>query len=213
MHGEPALTETHLKNRKVDGRRQRSERTKLLLIEAYLELLRKNPQQPPTAAQIAEQAGYSVRSLFERFTDFRALKLATADYAVALGQAEAVARDVDADRRTRIRSHVKTRALSCEKWSPLWRALTTTQDQLPELKARVVLSRFANIERMKLMYGPELSTLAASKRAQLLIVLATMISFESWDQLRDGYNLSVEAAQGVWISAIDRVLPPTPSAH
>ncbi|MFI5002112.1 MAG: TetR/AcrR family transcriptional regulator [Reyranellales bacterium] len=212
MLREPALTEPRLKKRELDGRRLRSERTKRLIIEAYLELLRKNPQ-TPTAVQIAEQAGYSVRSVFERFVDLNALNLATADYAVAMGQAEAVARDVDGDRPTRIRSHVRTRALACEKWLPLWRVLVATQEQLVELKARVVLARLGNIERMKLMYGPELSTLPTAERDQLLIALATLISFESWDQMRHCYNLSVEAAQGVWISAIDRALPPTPPAR
>lgn len=211
MDAESAPAETRPKTHRIDGRRLRSERTKQLIIEAYLELLRTEPQQMPTANQIAARAGYSVRSIFERFADLRVLNLATADYALALGQAEAVARDLDGDRPTRIRSHVQTRALACEKWLPLWRALTTTQDQLPELKARVVLARLGNIERMKLMYAPELATLEAAERDTLLIALATLISFESWDQLRGCYNLSMEAAQGVWIAAIDRVLPPAPS--
>jgi AcrR family transcriptional regulator len=190
---------------KVDGRRQRSERTRLAIIVAYLELLRRNGVMP-TAAQIAEEAGYSTRSIFERFADLDALSLATADYAIAQGQAEAVARDVDGDRPTRIRSHVQTRALACEKWLPLWRIITR-QDQLAELKRRVILVRLANIERMKLMYGPELSTLPEPARDQLLIALAALTSFESWDQMRTCHDLSAEAAQAVWRSAIDRMLP------
>ena len=51
---------------RIDGRRQRSERTRQTIVEAYLALLRDSPH-IPTAAQIAERAGYSVRSLFERF--------------------------------------------------------------------------------------------------------------------------------------------------
>ncbi len=190
---------------KVDGRRQRSERTRLAIILAYLELLRRNGVMP-TAAQIAEEAGYSTRSIFERFTDLDALSLATADHAIAQGQAEAVARDVDGDRPTRIRSHVQTRALACEKWLPLWRIITR-QDQIVEMKTRVVLVRLANIERMKLMYAPELSTLPEPPQDQLLIALAALTSFESWDQMRTCHDLSVEAAQAVWRSAIDRMLP------
>ena len=190
---------------KVDGRRQRSQRTRLTIILAYLELLRRHGVMP-TAAQIADEAGYSTRSIFERFTDLDALSLATADYAIAQGQAEAVARDVDGDRPTRIRSHVETRALACEKWLPLWRIITR-QEQIAELKMRVVLVRLANIERMKLMYAPELSTLPEPPRDQLLLALAALTSFESWDQLRTCHRLSPEAAQAVWRSAIDRMLP------
>ena len=88
---EPALTVASSAAQKVDGRRLRSERTRLAIIEAYLELLRRNPRMP-TAAQLATQAGCLVRSIFERFPDLDALHLATADYAIVQGQAESVAR-------------------------------------------------------------------------------------------------------------------------
>jgi AcrR family transcriptional regulator len=189
----------------IDGRRRRSERTRLAIILAYLELLRRNPVMP-TAAQIADQAGCSTRSVFERFSDLDALSLATADYAITQGQAEAVARHVEGDRPARIKSHVQTRAVACEKWLPLWRIITS-QDQIAELKTRVVLVRLANVERMKVMYAPELSRLPESRRDQLLVALAALTSFESWDQMRDCHGLSVEAAQAVWRSAIDRMLP------
>jgi hypothetical protein len=200
-----ALSVTASKATKVDGRRLRSERTRLAIIEAYLELLRRDPRMP-TTAQIAEQAGCSLRSIFERFSDLNTLSLATADYAIAQGQAEAVARNVAGDRPTRIQSHVETRARACEKWLPLWRIMTM-QDQIAELRKRVVMVRLANIERMKLMYSLELSRLSEPAREQLVIALAVLISFESWDQMRHCYGLSMDAAQGVWRSAIDRMLP------
>lgn len=193
----------------VDGRRLRSERTRQSIIDAYLGLLRRDPS-IPTAAEIAKAAGYSVRSIFERFADLNALTLATADYAILQGQAESQARDVDADRATRIRSHVHIRAAACEKWSPLWRVLMTTQQEVVELQQRIVLARYANIERMKLMYARELGTLDEAARQRLLIGLATLVSFESWDQMRDCYKLSIEDAEATWIAAIDRMLPPTP---
>ena len=206
MVHDPVLTQAPPRNRRPDGRRQRSERTRQLIIEAYLELLGKGVR-TPTASQIAEQAGYSVRSIFERFADLRALSLATADHAIVVGQTESEARDVDGDRPTRIKSHVKTRALACEKWLPLWRALLETQDQLAELKTRVMLVRQANLERLKLMYGPELAILPDAERQQLLFALGALTSFESWDQLRHSYGLTMEKAQDVWRAAIDRMLP------
>ena len=111
---------------RIDGRRLRSERTRQYIIEAYLALLREDPQ-VPTAAQIAERAGYSVRSLFERFPDLHALSLAAADYAFAQANAQAVIRNIDADRATRIRTQVETRGRTCEQWLPLWRALSATR--------------------------------------------------------------------------------------
>ena len=204
FHRESAPTAASSSATKIDGRRLRSEQTRLAIIEAFLTLLRQNSVMP-TAAQLAAQAGCSVRSIFERFSDLDALKLAVADYAIAQGQAEAVARHVDGNRPARIHSHVETRALACEKWLPLWRIITSL-DQVSEMRTRVVLVRLANIERMKLMYRLELSTLPEEPREQLLTALAVLIS-SSWDQMRHTFGLSMDAAEGVWRSAIDRMLP------
>jgi AcrR family transcriptional regulator len=205
LNEKSALATTSSGARKIDGRLLRSERTRLTIIEAYLALLCRRSVMP-TAAQIAEQAGCSTRSIFERFSDLDALSLATADHAIIQSQADVMARHVDGDRPTRIYSHVKTRAFACEKWLPLWR-IVTAQDQIAELKSRVVLVRLANIARIKLMYAQELSSLPDTARNQLLIALAALTSFESWDQMRHCHGLSVEVAQDVWRSAIDRMLP------
>src|SRR5262245_13188687 len=189
---------------KVDGRRLRSERTRQAIIEAFMRLLRRKPAMP-TASQIAQEAGCSTRSVFERFSDLDALSVAAADYAIVQAQAEAIARNVDADRTTRINSHVKTRAFVCEKWLPLWR-LIVRQEQ-PELRKRAAMVRSISIERLKLMYRPGVSRLAELERDRLIMALAALISFESWDLLRHCYNLSMEDAQAVWRSAIDRMLP------
>ncbi len=193
---------------RFDGRRLRSERTRHLIIEAYLILLKEH-RRMPTAAEIAAKAGYSVRSIFERFTDLDALSLATADYAIAVGQAEAEPREIGGDRAARIRSHVHTRAQACEKWLPLWRILTAkpADGQLPDLRARVLAVRRANVERLELMYRPELTALDPAARETLVLALATLTSFESWGALREDFGLPWESALDVWAAAIDRMLP------
>ena len=199
-----------LKPGRIDGRRQRSERTKQTIVEAYLALLRENPQ-IPTAAQIAEKAGYSVRSVFERFPDLLALRIAATDYAFAAGNAAAVPRDIDADRATRLRSQVETRAQTCEQWLPLWRALNANQGESVELKVRIKLGREMIMKRLELMYQPELSTLSEPERKRTLIALEALTDFESWGRMRELYGLSIEQACALWIKAIDRLLPPTPN--
>ena len=193
---------------RFDGRRLRSERTRHLIIEAYVMLLQEH-RRMPTAAEIAAKAGYSVRSIFERFTDLEALSIATADYAIAVGQAEAEPRDVDGDRAARIRSHVHTRAQACEKWLPLWRILTAkpVEEQLFDIRARVLAVRRGNVERLELMYRPELAALDPKARETLVLAMASLTSFESWGALRDDFGLPWEAALDVWASAIDRMLP------
>jgi AcrR family transcriptional regulator len=195
----------------LDGRRQRSERTRQLIIEAYLALLRDNPK-IPTSAEIAERAGYSVRSVFERFPDLLSLRIAATDHAFALGNALAVLRDVDADRPTRIRSQVQTRAQTCESWLPLWRALNANQGESLELKARISFVRQAVMQRFEIMYRPELATLDDLQRRYILIALEAITDFESWGRMREHDALTVEQASAVWIGTIDRLLPATPRA-
>ncbi|MFI4999902.1 MAG: hypothetical protein ACHQK9_08495 [Reyranellales bacterium] len=177
---------------------------------AYLDLLRENPQ-VPTAAAIASRAGYSTRSLFEHFSDLLALSLAAANSVRDEILAQSIARNVDADRATRIRSQVETRSLLCDNWLALWRALVLNQHHADELKARIDGMRTAVIQRLKLMYRPELSTVPKAEREQFLIALESLTDMESWGRMRERHGLSIEAAQAVWIKAIDRLLPPTPS--
>ena len=194
----------------IDGRRQRSERTRQYIIAAYLALLSERPK-VPTAIEIAERAGYSVRSLFERFSDLLALSLAAADFAFAQANAEAIVRNVSADRPVRIRTQVETRGSTCERWLPLWRALNVNQHHSPELKQRLRLMRDAVVRRLELMYRPELSGLPETERRRLLIALEALTDFESWARMRSEHALGIEEACAVWIRAIDGLLPPTPA--
>jgi len=191
----------------------RSERTRQLIIEAYLALLRENPVVPlPTAARIAKRAGYSVRSVFERFPDLGKLRLAATDYALAQAAALAPPRNIDGDRPTRIRSQVETRAGTCERGVALWRVLIASVAEDDALKDRVRISRERTIERLEIMYRPELSTLSDQERKHMLIALEAITDIESWARMRELHGLSFDRACDVWISAIDRMLPPTPQA-
>jgi hypothetical protein len=193
----------------TDGRILRSERTRRLLIESYLSLLCEDPK-VPTANQIATRAGCSVRSVFERFSDFLTFSLAAADHAFVQGMAQALAYEGDADRQTRLRSEVVTRAQICERWLGLSRALRHNRYESKHLTLKIERRRDAIGERLELVYRPELSTLLEAERKQLLIALEAQTDFDSWLQLRQHHGLPFEAARDVWISAIDRILPPTP---
>jgi AcrR family transcriptional regulator len=196
---------------RIDGRRLRSERTKQLIIEAFLALLRDHSTMP-TAVQIAERAGYSVRSIFERFPDLVALRIAATDYALAQAAALAPARHVDADRQLRLKTQVETRAGTCERGIALWRVLMSSEDDSGEIAIRVARSREVAVQRLELMYRPELSTLPERERRHLLIALESLTDIESWARMREMFGLSFEDACAVWIDAIDRLLPPTPAA-
>src|SRR5689334_19002602 len=176
----------------MDGRRLRSERTKQLIIEAYLALAHEKSPQVPTAAEIAQRAGYSVRSVFERFPDIHALQVAAVDYAMVQVAALAPSHDGRGDRHVRIRTQVESRAQGCERWLPLWRSLITNHGDSPDLQQRIVTSRERVIRRLEVMYAPELSTLGDKERRQLLIVLEALTDVESWARMREFFGLTFD---------------------
>jgi len=196
---------------KVDGRRLRSERTRRLIVEAYMTLVRES-RQVPTAVQIAERAGYSVRSIFERFPDLHALRLAATDYAIAEGRAQGALRDLDADRLTRIQSHVEARGRGCDRWLPLWRVLSANLTESSDLRERIKLVRQLISMRLEFMFKPEFATVSDGERRRTLLALESITDYESWGRMREIYGLSFDDACAVWIRAIDSLLPPTPAA-
>src|SRR5258708_32797228 len=124
-----------------------------MVFRRVLSLLRES-RHVPTAVQIAERAGYSIRSIFERFPDLHALRVAATDHAFAVGNTLAAPHDVGSDRPTRLRSQVETRAHTCERWLPLWRALNANQGESIELKMRIRLGREMIMKRIELTYQP-----------------------------------------------------------
>jgi len=184
-------------------------RTRQLVIEAYLALLRENPA-IPTAAQVAERAGYSVRSVFERFPDLHALRVAATDYAFPLANNQAATTGFEGDRQSRLKLHVEMRARICAQWLPLWRALNANKGESKELQMRIQVIRGVVVSRIELFYRPELSTLKEPERRHTVLAIDALIDIESWARLREFFGLSFEEGCTVWIRAIDRLLPPTP---
>ena len=197
---------------RVDGRRLRSERTRQLIIEAYLALATEGVPRLPTAAEIAGRAGCSVRSVFERFRDLQALQLAAIDYALVQTVALSPPRGRDGDRACRISAQVEGRAQTCERWLPLWRALLANRGDAPEVRHRVEAARTRNLARLEAMYAAELGALEEGERRQLLIVLEALTDVDSWARMREFFGLSVADACATWQVAIDRLLPATPLA-
>lgn len=194
----------------VDGRRLRSARTRQLIIDAYLALLRESPQ-IPTAASIAQRAGYSTRSIFERFPDLHALRVAATDDALMKASSQVATQPAVGSRKDRLKTHVETRGRVCEEWLPLWRALNANQGDSADLKSRIRLIRELIMQRLEEMYAPELAALGKRERRQTILAIEALIDFESWARLREQFGLSFEDACDVWTHAIDRLLPATPA--
>src|SRR5260370_16775262 len=116
---EVRMDQSDPKHPQSDGRLRRSERTRKALIEAYLDLVRENPQ-APTAPEIAKRAGCSIRSVYQHFSSLRTLSLAAAD-AFAQSVAQAAVPNVDAHLHTLLNSHTEPPSAISQPTLPLSR--------------------------------------------------------------------------------------------
>lgn len=203
------MTDIAPHTQKVDGRLRRGAQTRARLIAAFIDLMRETGK-PPTAAAVAQRAGCSTRSVFERFNDILELATASFDHVIALGLSTPVGDKATADRATRIRFQIEVRSRICENWMAMWRVVIRNHHKSPALVARVAAVRNFTRERLKLMYAPELGSVPDAESRALLLALENLTDFESWARLREDNGLSIEAARELWIVAIDRLLPPTP---
>ena len=88
--------------------------------------------------------------------------------------------------------------------------MTLNVDEDDALKARLHIARTRTIDRIEIMYRPELSVLPEIERRNMLIALEALTEMESWARMREMHGLSFAESCALWIRAIDRMLPPTP---
>jgi hypothetical protein len=191
-------------NLSPDGRRMRAIRTARSIVEAYVSLIREKHTRP-AVAELAETARCSVRSVYERFGSLGELDRATFDYVLKRLAEPPPTLLPEGDRHNRIRSHVRTRAVACETWLPVWQVLRGdygSQALQSSIERMCQLTR----EQLELVYRPELECLTAHRRQTILIALEALTDFESWGRMREHYKLSVDEACSVWSEVIDQLL-------
>jgi TetR/AcrR family transcriptional regulator of autoinduction and epiphytic fitness len=194
----------------MDGRLERTQRTRKALIDAYIDIARET-KRIPTTLEVARRARCSLRTVFERFGSLGGLGIAVFDSILAEHTNLApVGDEVHGDRQSRIRYQATLRAQTCETWQPIWRIVMRNEGISKALEERIERVRSLMRARIELMYRAELGTLSPSSRNAVLIALEALTDFATWGRMREHHGLSVEQAIAVWTEGIDRLLPPTP---
>lgn len=188
---------------KIDGRRLRSGRSRQLIIESMLQLI-KEGNLAPTAKQVANHAKVGIRSVFRHFEDMEAI-FATAD--------ELWRKECYHDRP------------AIDPQLPLKQRISLTAEQLGNhfeahsniLKSTAIRrwrSTFLNHnyagyqDQMRAnlkIWLPELETLSASKQEAVVGIL----SFEYWDRLRDHQSQTPAASIDAIVDLLNSLISPT----
>lgn len=189
-----------------DGRHARRHRSRDLVVDALLDLLSEGVVRP-TAQQVAERSGVSLRSIFRIFDDVETLHAAAATR--QLSRVRHLFVDVAAvgSLPDRVSTMVDINARLYESVAPVRRAALRAAPESGPLREQLQGVRRwlrAEIDRVfdaELAAHPDGSTAAA---------VEALLSFETWDQLRVAQGLSAPAAAHVVHAAVLTLLGAAP---
>lgn len=185
----------------IDGRRLRSERSRLAIVEAAL-ALQSEGVLVPTAQQISDRAGVGIRSFFRHFEDMETLFEAADGHLRDSYEALFVGGDRSGPLQDRIDRAVERRAEAFEKIGNLMlgaQALLWRYEALQKNYARSQKGLRKDLE----IWLPELKSLPKDERESLDAVA----SFEMWHRLRKHQALSKKASISVVKGLIEALLP------
>ncbi len=185
---------------KTDGRHQRSERSRREIVDALLKLIARG-EMNPSAAQVAEEAGVGLRSVFRHFEEMDTLYRQMTAQIEDEVMPEVTASFVAKDWRGKLGEMVKRRARVFERIMPYRVAGAARRFQseylMQDYKRAVALEQAALraiLPKTVLNAG---DTLAA---------LDLVLSFESWRRLRQDQRLSPTRAEAAVRLAVERIV-------
>lgn len=184
---------------------QRSERTRALIVESHTDLLRQGVLRP-TAAQIAEHAGVSRRTLWSNFHDMENLLQNTVEHWFSLDDALRVEIDLTLPLDQRIEEFCTERARRLVNISPAARAAVLAEHYSPTLRE----SRQRHIQRVRddltNTFSAEIE--GADDPDRLLDSLTAITSWNAWSLLFDDHGRNATQCRAAMALALRALLAP-----
>jgi TetR/AcrR family transcriptional regulator, regulator of autoinduction and epiphytic fitness len=179
-----------------DGRAARSYRARLALADALLALLNEGIEQP-TAVQIAERAGVSLRLVFHHFDDLEAIYASAGD--LQIERVRALVKPVDPllPFDERIAAFVRNRARVLDYVSPVRRACVRMETTSPEISRRMRMAHDLAREQAFEAFAHELASVPADQSAEVSAALDGITSWEMWEFLRRRVELPVKQSSKI----------------
>ncbi len=197
-----------------DGRRARRHRSRDLVVDALLDLLGEDRGRP-TAQQVAERSGVSLRSIFRIFDDVETLHTAAATR--QLSRVRHLFVDVPAagSLSDRIDAMLKINSRLYESVAPIRRAALRAAPESAPLQEQLRRVRGwlrAEIDRVFAMELRQREGTRGTNDADVAAAVEVLMSFEAWDQMRTTQELSVEDAARVVRGAAQHLLEAAPGS-
>jgi TetR/AcrR family transcriptional regulator, regulator of autoinduction and epiphytic fitness len=190
---------------RVDGRLARSERSRRAVVGALLDLFEAGELRP-TAAQIAERAGVSLRSVFQHFESLETLFAAAADLQMERIAPLLLPIPTGGSFPGRLTMLVTRRSRVLEAVSPVRRASLRMEPFSTEVRTRLELARARGRREVERVFARELAELSPAERRDIAAALGAAASWSTWEHLRRHQGLSVERSRKVMARALAALL-------
>ena len=202
-------------DKKADGRRLRAARNHEAVVDAVLEIVRERPPETirlPSAAEVAQRAGVSERTVFRHFADLDSLFLAAAARLRPIHEEYMGPRPDAPDVADRIASIVRLRSKLFEEIAPVRRVAIHLSHTQPVVVEQLAVSYSAARAQIADVFEPELSRLDGRRRPIVLEALDLATSWSSWDTLRTLQSCSVDRARKVTTEVMTDLLATAPKS-
>lgn len=190
---------------RVDGRLARSERSRRAVVTALLDLFEEGVLRP-TAAQIAQRAGVSLRSVFQHFESLETLYTAAGDLQMERLAPLLVPIPTGGNFAARLTMLVTRRSRVLEAVSPVRRASLRVEPFSNEVGTRLETARRKGRVEVERVFAPELAELAPAERRDVAAALGAAASWSTWEHLRRHQGLSIERSRRVMARSIALLL-------
>jgi len=180
----------------ADGRRQRAQVTRSNIVTACIALQNEGSARP-SAQQIAERAGVSIRTFFLHFPEKGQLTQAVLDALTPPELVEPPPSKADLQRgvEARIEQFIDLRVQRLERLTPGRRASNAMIDTSPLLQKHRLRVRKAFRDLVGLWFAAEFDPLPAESRRKWLVAIATLVDWEMWQSLRTFPSRSIPEAK------------------
>ncbi len=189
----------------IDGRRARRDRNRRRVLDAIIELIEEGDPLP-TVAVIADRSGMSHRSVFRYFDDLDTLfseALSVAYERIApLSSIHHFARGTQ---KQRIDNLVDQRIRLFSAIVPLARSARQRRGAGPHAEAALSLAFGPLRDQLAEHFASEIDTVPKRRREAVLDALGALLSFESYESLRNG-GLDEAGIRAAYAEGIRRLL-------
>jgi AcrR family transcriptional regulator len=189
-----------------DGRTARRTRNREAVLDAVIDLFLED-QMLPSASDVAERSGVSLRSVYRYFDDVEDLVRAAIGRHVARHEAGfAIDGLGEGSLDRRIEKLVGSRLRAYEIMAPTVRAAAAREFSVPPIGAQLSLRRQTLTDQSAAMFAPELSQFPAGEAADRLAAVDALTQFEGMEFLCRHRGMDSEQARRVMVGALQRLL-------